>query len=59
MDFFVIIDENKVEAGERGAIDIILNVMKKHISIINVCELSCKVIWNITFNNSKDNKNKA
>lgn len=44
------IDDNKARAGKAGAIDVILEVMKKHMNNWNVCYSGCGAIKNITAN---------
>lgn len=41
---------NKVKAGQLGAIEVILNVMKMHIDNVGVCEKGCVGLWNIMSN---------
>lgn len=37
-----------MKAGKCGAIDVLIDVMEKHISSINVCELGCSALMNIS-----------
>ena len=46
-------DDNKVIAGEKGAIETIVEVLNKHIDNVDACKNACKALWNITTNNSK------
>ena len=43
-------DGNKVKAGECGAIEMILNVMKTNKTSTGVCKYGCGALCNITFN---------
>lgn len=38
---------------ERGAIDVILNTVRKHIDNPDVCKYGCGALLNIVLNNSK------
>ena len=42
--------DNKVKAGEVGAIEAILYVMKTHSTDAVICEKGCRILNNITFN---------
>ena len=42
-----------MKAGEGGAIEVILNVMRTHINNAGVCEEGCKALINIAHNNGK------
>ena len=44
------IADNQVRAGEGGAIEVILDVMRTHISNSMVCGAGCKALGNITVN---------
>lgn len=40
-----------MKAGECGAIDVIVNAMKKHIDNVVVCKWGCSALENITASN--------
>ena len=42
--------DNQVKAGECGAIEVIVNAMKAHMNITDVCEQGCGALCNITVN---------
>lgn len=42
--------DNKVIAGEHGLIDVLMSVMKMHISNADICCVGCRIIDNITLN---------
>lgn len=43
-------DENQTKAENLGIIEIILNVIKIHISIVQVCESGCKALKALSAN---------
>lgn len=43
----IILVNNQIIAGELGAIDVILNVMRMHINDINMCNLGCSAFRTI------------
>lgn len=72
--FIIYSAENQIKAGQSGAIEVILDLMKMHISIPGICECGCNTLKNIVLNckfvltyqylniticNSVDNKLKA
>ena len=46
-------DDNRVRAGEGGAIEVILNAMRTHINNAGVCEAGCGALGNITENGNQ------
>lgn len=44
------IANNQVKAGQFGAIEVILDAIKIHVSNADVCEKGCGALWNITVN---------
>lgn len=48
----MILDHNQIIAGESGAIDLVLEIMKTHINNASVCEYGCGALWDIIVNNS-------
>ena len=48
------IDNNKVRAGEAGAIDVILSAMGRHIDNANICMRGCWALMNITVNGKQN-----
>ena len=46
--------KNRIKAGAAGGVEAVVKAINTHISNVNVCENGCGVLWNITFNNSKD-----
>lgn len=47
---FLIPANNQAKAGKLGAIEVILEIMKAHISNLDVCYNGCRALCNITTN---------
>lgn len=48
---FFFVAEGKVEAGECGAIEVVVDAMRHHMPNVWVCGYGCWVLKNVTFNN--------
>lgn len=44
----MIADDNQVEGGDPGVVDVILDVMKTHANDAVICENGSRILWNIT-----------
>lgn len=47
------IDSCKVKAGECGAIEVVVNVMKTHINNLGICSYGCVALGVITYGSGK------
>lgn len=48
--FNQITDDNKEKAGKCGAINVILDAMKRYINFANICTIGCPALKNIAVN---------
>ena len=46
-------DDNRIKAGEAGAIEAIVNAIKTHINNGDICENGCGALMSITYKNGK------
>ena len=42
--------DNQMIAAREGAINVVLSVLKTHVSAESVCNSACGALWHITFN---------
>ena len=50
-------DDNKILAGQAGAIEVIVSAIKAHTENARVCEHGCRSLCSITYSNGKNDIN--